>query len=335
MAIQLRWSNQNAPGNILNIYRNEGDTITEASKGTPIATLDSAATTYNDTTTIPGLTYSYLVEIVAPLGTVYSRPTTTANLRRIGPGGSEILSGNSEFGYMGIVPASQMPDFWTTLDFSIGRIVPHMNNLVWHKFVRKNKIMIVPNMQPTTRYYNDNDQWLNGLWVYHTYGLASGLEWNFDTSAAKYASWARKRIVKFGNDSFHLRAPRAYMEDWDGVHDLAKTLDPNTEVNQLMQAMYQGNIIGNNVGNVSGLITIQGFMRFVCAEMTYNGSVPSQSESIMKNMAPREDNFAVVSEWLGGVPINNSFNTFGDQIVFRWRHAGCPTFFPVFEYIEE
>lgn len=336
MAIILKWSNQNASGNTLNVYRKVGNTITPEDKGTPIATLDSAAVTYTDNTTVPGETYTYLVEVIAPLGTVYSRPTTTANLRRVGPGPNEIITGNSEFGYMGIVPAYEMPNMWDLVSYVGSNAGGYLPNLQWHKFVRKNKVYIVPSVQPTT-FLGDNGTWLGGIWVYNGSGIASGIEWNFDTSDAKYAPWKKKRVVTIGDFKFNLRAPRAYPDDWDGVHNVELTKQPDTEVNQLIQSLYQGNVIGNNVGNVARLLPVaQMFTQFICAETLIDYANQPRSTCVMKAIARRSDNFADFTEWTRGCPIDNQYNTgAAEQTLIGWRHGSAPTFWPVLELIEE
>lgn len=337
MAIILKWSNQNASGNTLNVYRKVGNTITPEDKGTPIATLDSAAVTYTDNTTVPGETYTYLVEVIAPLGTVYSRPTTTANLRRVGPGPNEIITGNSEFGYMGIVPAYEMPNMWDLVSYVGGNAGGYLPNLQWHKFVRKNKVYIVPSVQPTT-FVGDNGLWLGGIWVYNAKGIASGIEWNFDTSDSKFDPYRRTQIVTIGDFKFHMRAPRAYPDDWDGVHDQSKTLRPDTEVNQLMQAMYQGCMIGNNVGNVARIPPVAGqmFTQFICAETLINYQNQVLSTCTIKRTSRRSDNFIPLADWMLGSTVTNDFNTgSSEQTLIGWRHGNAPTFWPVLELIEE
>lgn len=335
MAIHLKWSNQNAPGNQLLVYRKIGNLITPETKGTPIATLNSDATEYSDNTTEPGETYAYLVEVLAPLGSAYSRPTVTANLRRVGPGKTEILVGTSEFGYMGQVQQYEMPDYWDSVDSSRTKTARGLSNLQWHKFIRKGKILIVPCGQPMGDWSRDTDLCLNSIWVYNTYGLCSGLEWNFDTSAPKYAAWKKTRIVQFGNDKFHIRAPRAYPDNWDGVTNLALTLRPDTEINQLIQAMYLGSIIGNDVGNVARYITGQFFLPFVGAESVINYQTPSQNEFLVKATPVLGSNDMSVEGWNAPVVINNSHTPNNEQYVARWRSQSHPTFFPVFELIEE
>ena len=335
MAIHLKWSNQNAPGNTLNIYRRVGTTITPETKGTAIGSVDSASTSYIDVTAVSGETYSYLLEVVAPLGVAYSRPTSTVNLRRIGPGGVEILYGDSEFGYMGTVPIYQMPNYWDAIDFPDANVAPYNSNLVWHKFVRKGKILIVPSIPATKTWVGDYDTWLNGIWVYSTYGLASGLTWNFDTSDPKYAPYKRTWQITFGEDKFNIRAPRAYPDNWDGVFSTAKSLDPTTEVNQVIQSMYQGCYIGNNVGNVQPLITNQYFGAFICAEGIPNGTVTAQSTTLLAAHPGRIDNFVVLSDWLAGVPINSGSDKLYEKVNSKWRHGNAASFHPVFELIGE
>lgn len=332
MAIHLKWSNQNASGNSLKVYRREGREITPETKGTAIATIDSAAVEYTDNTAEPGVTYAYLLEVIAPLGSAYSRPTITANLRRVGPGGVEVLVGDTEFGYMGEVQSYELPDVWGLLNFSEGKTATAMRLLKWYKFVRKGRILYVPSIQTTTS-YGDYDPWLSGIWVFNTSGIASGIEWNFPTTDAKYAPYKRQRIITNGVDRFHLRAPRAYPDDWNGVVNTSLTLRPDTEVNQIIQSMYQGCIIGNNVGSVTPMIVSQNqyFMRFICAE-----SLVASSQAIMNMSSALDHNFAIVSEWNQGCQVLNSYNTTAvDRISYRFRNAGAPTMFPVLQLIEE
>jgi len=332
MAIHLKWSNQNTPGNSLYIYRNEGTTITEASKGTAIATLDSNAVAYVDNTTEPGKTYAYLVEIRAPLGSSFSRPTVTANLRRVGPGGVDILTGDSEFGYMGQVPSYELPDVWTALGFERGKTNAAMAVLKWYKFVRKGKIMYVPSI-PMTTTYNDYDPWLGGIWAANVPGIASGLDWNFDISAAKYNPYRKTKILTAGIDRFHLRAPRAYPDNWNGVHNAALTLQRDTEMNQLIQSMMQGCIIGNQVGSVTPQIWAQGvtFMRYIAAE-----ALPQSNETLMCEYGVYDHNYAIVADWVKGYYIVNTYNSSSaDQILAKWRNGGAPALWPVLQLIEE
>lgn len=330
MAILLKWDNDNVPGNPLYVYRKEGPTSSQADPGVKIATLDSAAKQYSDATIVPGTAYSYIIEVVVDLGSVWSRPTTTADMYMRGPGPQTILRGDNRHGYMGQVSSIDVPDMASVFNWPGLNSGAWLQNSRWHKFIRKGKIYFVPNFPLSNGAVTASSRFLSGSWVLDNFGVASGVEWAFDKS--KNPQYLKTNIVTHRGNKFHVRAPRGFTDDWDG-NSLTAGISKSgeTEINQLIQPMIQGSFYPNSVGRIEpNSIGLLHSRAFICAETKTN-----TVETLMKVGDPRQDNFWVKSSFIAGCVVDNTYNATRDQNQPIVTGGPSPIFWPVLELIEE
>ncbi|ANZ50072.1 putative virion structural protein [Erwinia phage vB_EamM_Parshik] len=144
MALKLKWKNPNVGATTIDIYR--GDTI-NVSLTTPLVTLTNGELSWVDTTALFGKTYYYVWAVNTANDRVVSRPQKIEVNDRKGPGPNLLLHGNEGYGFFGVVPAA---DFVNS-----GAILAVAKNLsgipqatvypTWYKFIRKGKVLFVPN----------------------------------------------------------------------------------------------------------------------------------------------------------------------------------------------
>lgn len=150
MFIDLSWTDLNSVATKLEIYRGDTPLDRENLPATPIVTLSNGETSYRDETDILlGKTYHYVFVSSTATDRVVSQNYTVRAVTRRGPGPQSLKQGDNTLGYFG---ALQSGEFINGADFvdlcgikafapTIGIINPFP---LWHKFVRNNKIIIVP-----------------------------------------------------------------------------------------------------------------------------------------------------------------------------------------------
>jgi hypothetical protein len=150
MFIDLSWTDLNSVATKLEIYR--GDTPLDRANlpATPIVTLTAGETSYRDETNIAlGKTYYYVFVNSTATDRVVSQVFTVRAVTRRGPGPQSLKQGDNNLGYFGLI---QSGEFISGSDFvdqcGIKAFAPSISILnpfpAWHKFVRNNKILIVP-----------------------------------------------------------------------------------------------------------------------------------------------------------------------------------------------
>jgi hypothetical protein len=111
-----------------------------------LATIAGSATSYADTAAVRNTVYYYIVGHVRSGQELLSQQLIQGHFPDSGPGSQTLLRGDWNLGYFGTVPAVQM-----TLPSLLNAVYPYSspgsdgNVTLWHKFVRKGKILYVPN----------------------------------------------------------------------------------------------------------------------------------------------------------------------------------------------
>jgi hypothetical protein len=152
MSVTLTWGSANAAlADSINIYR----TTTPPDVNNLPAVLGTAtgsATSYTDTTAVRNTLYYYLVghvragiELLSPVLLMGHYPDT-------GPGPQTLLRGDWNLGYFGTCTTVQMftP---STLNAQVpipGTLTADGTITAWHKFIRKGKVLFIPNYYFTT-----------------------------------------------------------------------------------------------------------------------------------------------------------------------------------------
>lgn len=150
MFIDLSWTNLNSIATVLKIYR--GDTPLDRNNlpANPIVTLSNGETSYRDESDIVlGKSYNYVFVTGSGSDSVVSQNYLVTAVTRRGPGPQNLQQGNNTLGYFGTIQSGEFisgSDLVTRLNMSsvaaamqVGQSAP-----LWHKFVRNNKILIIP-----------------------------------------------------------------------------------------------------------------------------------------------------------------------------------------------
>lgn len=187
MSIVISWANYNPHVTSIEIFKSTNQ-ISDASPGTLAVTLEPNKTSWIDTEPRLGDTRFYRIVFVSASARMYGVPFQVTSATDTGPGGSEILLGNSVFGFMGTITSSELK-----YDFSdFGYSAPS-----FYKFIHNGRILITPGLVYTTELTPANlrDKKILSSGVTQAYGNASDLE----TQSEIIASGRRyyPRIAKF------------------------------------------------------------------------------------------------------------------------------------------
>lgn len=156
MALKLQWKNKNVVPTHVLIYR--GDTeLNGAALPSPLVTLTNGETSWTDNTATFGKTYYYILGTKTDNDLVLTpnQKITVADNRGAGPG--TLLVGDDNLGYYGTVSSA---DFFNSSHIlaaakkTIG-IPTALVQPLWHKFVRKGKIIYIPNASFGTATWNN------------------------------------------------------------------------------------------------------------------------------------------------------------------------------------
>lgn len=145
MALRLNWKNPNAFPTTVEIYRGDAP-LDRTALSNPIAVLPGTTTSWVDNTAAFDATYYYVFVTKTDTDRVVSMNKEITVTEKRGAGGQKILLGDDNYGYFGQVAPSA---FFNSADikaaaldkstFVAGTVSP-----VWHKFVRKGKILYIP-----------------------------------------------------------------------------------------------------------------------------------------------------------------------------------------------
>lgn len=149
MYIDLQWTNLNSKSVKLEIYRGDAP-LDRENLGSPIATLTQGETTYRDSTGITiGKDYYYVFVTSNASDRVVSYNYRVQAVGRRGPGEQTLAQGTNELGYFGPIPSTDLITISelvtrTNLRSQATGIVIQYPVPVWHKYVRKGKVLFIP-----------------------------------------------------------------------------------------------------------------------------------------------------------------------------------------------
>lgn len=144
MALKLKWKNPNKVPTTIDIYRS--DTY-DVSLTTPLVTLSEGETEWVDTTALLGKTYYYVWVVNTDNDQVVSQPQKIEVADRHGPGPNTLLHGNENYGFFGTVSSADFVNSGviTAALKSVSGIATGVVYPVWFKYIRKGKVLFVPN----------------------------------------------------------------------------------------------------------------------------------------------------------------------------------------------
>lgn len=147
MAVTLNWGAANAAlAESINIYRSTTP-IDVANPPAALANIAGNLSSYQDTTAVRNTLYYYMVGHVRLGQELMSPVLTYGHYPDSGPGPQSLIRGDWTLGYFGTCTPAQMftP---TTLNAQVpipGTLASDASITAWHKFIRKGKILFIPN----------------------------------------------------------------------------------------------------------------------------------------------------------------------------------------------
>lgn len=205
MGVKLTWVNRGTALDNIKIYRGTN----KAGPFTLVATLDGAATSYEDTTApTTNMVYWYTVNSVKGSAETASIPTPLGYFPDTGPGPQALLMGDWEFGYFGEVTAdmSLLPTF-DEVATAGGFARDTASVTKFRKWVIGGKIIFIPNA------------------IIGTYAMSSIITYKlnkpYNTDNAPVLS------VSKGNYGFKVRLPKASTVVDSGAQVIAGDLTKN------------------------------------------------------------------------------------------------------------
>jgi hypothetical protein len=211
MNLKLKWTNLNVGAVTVKIYRGAAP-LDRANLGTALATLTAGESEWTDTTAVRGATYYYVFETISATDRSVSQNQKVVATNRRGPGPQLLVAGDMEYGYLGEIATVDFIDIVslrTALNMAVGNATA--TQPTWHKYVRKGKILIVPNRPLATTI-----QWGQ---IYSA-GLVYGTDDNGKGNFLPGTLVNQKRTVKIGPDTYLVRLMTGYS---DVVTDIQPT----------------------------------------------------------------------------------------------------------------
>lgn len=215
MQTTLTWENPNQLPVIVKIYRGTSE-LQRGALGTALVTLTEGQTSWVDTTAAAGVQYYYVYEIISatnPLEKITSRNFKTMDGKQRGPGPQTLVVGTLELGYYGTVVSS---DFFSreyllnqySLGVRAAATTEQVN--VWHKFVRNNKVLYVPDLP-----IGFNITWLD----LYSAGLVFGYDGDGKGDPANLPTPRVNQLktLNLGDSQFIVRLPTGFNDEHTNV----------------------------------------------------------------------------------------------------------------------
>lgn len=211
MFIDLSWTDLNSVATTLKIYRGDAPLDRNNLPTAPLVTLTNGETSYRDEASIVlGKTYYYVFVTSTANDTVVSENYQITAVTRRGPGPQNLQQGDNSLGYFGSLQAGDFINAndliaKTTLAANASGLVTINPFPLWHKYVRNNKILLVPEGPIAS-----SCSWVQ---LYNS-GLVYGTEDTGPTAGNITGLTATKQNAKvtIGNDTYRIRLLRGMSE---------------------------------------------------------------------------------------------------------------------------
>lgn len=141
----LKWKNRTTMPFTIKIYRGTSP-LDRANLTNPIATLTNGETSYDDEVTRGSLNY-YVIETIKGAEKVPSNNFSVLAMPKKGPGPVTLKQGDYNYGYFGSMPSRDLISGAQLLELFAPEIGwPFTPQLapIWHKYIRKGKILYIP-----------------------------------------------------------------------------------------------------------------------------------------------------------------------------------------------
>jgi len=278
MSVTLNWGAANAAlADSIKVYR-ATTPLDVNNLPAALATLAGSATSYADTTAVRNTVYYYAVGHVRAGNELLSPVLLMGHYPDTGPGPQTLLRGDWNLGYFGTCTPVQMftP---STLNAQVpipGTLTTDVTITAWHKFIRKGKVLFIPNYYFTTtvqpyQLYNagllmgTND---NGTFPFT---LNSGAMNGYTAPANQY------KLATVGAYQFIVRAIRASDKPLTSYITGITDIFPS-EYNDLIGRMGSTSLAGSPQDKWSDLVGAAGFSGWT-QNFTANGVMASMTSS--------------------------------------------------------
>lgn len=206
MKLTLRWSNLNVLPTTTDIFRSASPIDPQALPAVH-ASVNASLEQFEDDV-VYGQRYYYMFRNRNSKGSVLSNNIEAWGLPYTGPGPQNLLRGDYSRGYFGQVGKKDFIssyDLCNAIDPAVFSLVYAVQEITWHKFAYKGKILFIPNgainqIQPTFAQL-------------YALGIVYGSNDNGRAIPAGSAPRNQYRTVDIGNDSFVIRLPRLKDEE--------------------------------------------------------------------------------------------------------------------------
>ena len=242
MNLTLRWKNRNAQPVTVTIHRGTAP-LDPANLPAPIATLTGGEDTYTDNDTVRNTLYYYVFKTEGNGDTVISRNYPMRAVRHRGHGPTELLTGDYQLGYFGKISAQEFcgtADLRRAIGIGGGTVTEYVPG--WHKFVRNNKILFIPD-----KVLVKNVAWSQ----FYAAGAVYGKD---DTGpAASPSNKVQDAKITIGGYTYRIRLPKGISEDGiDGGNGSTNVAGPGTicEYNDLVYPLMSFTPPGQRLYNV-------------------------------------------------------------------------------------
>lgn len=207
MALKLKWKNRNVIPTTIRIYRSPTEIDTLALPE-PVAVLENGEDSWEDANAAFGETYFYLFGTSNEHDTVFTPNQKIKVSDNRGAGPVDLLFGDESIGYYGTVPAA---DFFNSSHVlaaakTTGGLPTALVSPVWHKMVRKGKIIYVPDQPFGTTTWN----------YLYLAGLVFGIDKNFPDGYNVTPATNQMRPMELNGEKY---IPRL-MRGWDDNNSL-------------------------------------------------------------------------------------------------------------------
>lgn len=237
MQTVLSWVNPNTIPVVIKIYRNTTE-VDRSNPGTALVTLSNGETSWIDPTALAGVTYYYLVEVISasnPSDKVLSRNYKTVTGKERGPGPQILKYGDLNLGYFGTLTSAEFftrHELYARFPLSNPVQYPTGDTVIWHKFVRRNKIIYIPE---TALAYNISwkNLYANGL----VFGYDGDGKGNPDYLPATKVN--QLKILPYNRDEFIIRLPTGFDDSHENQAGTARVADFVSPYSNEWEDMFQ------------------------------------------------------------------------------------------------
>lgn len=210
MQIKIGWQNINTEADGIRVYRSP-TTIVAGALPSVYDLISGNATGYTDTNVLAGATYYYVFEVFKGTDSIFSSNIPATAAVYSGPGPQQLLAGDLDAGYYGIVAASDFitwDTFVTWSGITISNVNPYPSQ-EWLKFAFKGKTLFTPKQPIGTT-----------LWsTLYSAGLVYGLDSIGPREYNTLAGVNQLRTITVANSQFKVRLPTALPPGFDLTKD--------------------------------------------------------------------------------------------------------------------